>query len=61
MKKLWIRNDKTIISEKVKEAFSSVLPIYAIVLLLSFTIVPLQSGTLLAFILGTLLVVVGMG
>lgn len=61
MKKLWIRNDRTIISEKVKEAFSSVLPICAIVLLLSFTIVPLQSGTLLAFILGTLLVVVGMG
>lgn len=53
--------DKTIISQKLKEAFSSVLPITAIVLLLCFTIVPLDSGMFLAFILGALLVIVGMG
>lgn len=53
--------DKTIISQKVKEAFSSVLPITAIVLLLCFTIVPLPSGVFLAFIFGSLLVVAGMG
>lgn len=53
--------DKTIISEKIKEAFSSVLPITAIVLLLSFTIAPIDSGTFLAFILGALCVIVGTG
>ncbi len=56
-----IRADKTIIREKVKEAFSSVLPITVIVLILCFTVVPIESGTFLAFILGALLVVVGMG
>ena len=57
----FIRRDRTIISEKVKEAFSSVLPITIIVLILCFTIVPIESGVFLAFILGALLVVVGMG
>jgi len=57
----FIRTDKTIINEKVKEAFSSVLPITAIVLVLCFSIVPIKSGTFLAFILGAFLVVVGMG
>lgn len=58
---LFINADKTIISQKVKEAFSSVLPITAIVLVLCFTIVPIESGTFLGFILGALLVVTGMG
>lgn len=35
--------DKTIISEKIKEAFNSVLPITAIVLFLTFTLVPVDS------------------
>ena len=58
---LFINADKTIISQKVKEAFSSVLPITAIVLVLCFTIVPIESGTFLGFILGALLVITGMG
>lgn len=57
----FIRNDRTIISQKVKEAFSSVAPITFIVLLLCFTIVPVESGTFLAFIGGASLVVVGIG
>ena len=57
----FIRADRTIINEKVKEAFSSVLPITIIVLVLCFTIVPIESGTFLAFILGAFFVVVGMG
>ncbi len=57
----FIRNDKTIISTKIKEAFGSVMPITAIVLVLCFAVVPLDSGTLLAFVIGALLVVVGMG
>ena len=57
----FLAQDRTIISQKVKEAFSSVLPITVIVLALCFTIVPLDSGVFLAFILGALLVIVGMG
>ena len=57
----FINEDKTIISQKVKEAFSSVLPITIIVLLLCFSVVGLDSGKFLAFILGALLVCVGMG
>lgn len=57
----YFMQDRTIISEKVKEAFSSVLPITVIVLLLCFTVVPLDSGLFLAFIVGALLVILGMG
>lgn len=53
--------DRTITSQKVKEAFSSVLPITIIVLVLCFSVVPLDSGMFLAFILGALFVIVGMG
>ena len=60
-RKSFIREDKTIISQKVKEAFSSVLPITLIVLVLSFTITPINSGVFLGFIVGSLLVIVGMG
>ena len=59
-KNLFFR-DKTIISSKVKESFSSVLPITFIILLLSATLTPLDSGVMLVFILGALLVVFGMG
>ncbi len=55
------RHNRTIISEKVKEAFTSVFPIALIVLALCFTIVPLDSGMLLSFILGTAFVVLGIG
>lgn len=57
----FLRADRTIINEKVKEAFSSVLPITVIVLALCFTVIPIESGTFLAFIVGATLVVVGMG
>lgn len=44
----------------LKESLVSVLPIFAIVLLLSITIVPLQSGVLVLFLFGTLLLIIGM-
>ena len=52
---------KRMLKEKIKEALSSVLPITLIVLLLSFTAAPLSSGTLVLFLLGAALLVVGMG
>ena len=46
--------------EKLKEALGAVGPIAFIVLLLSLTIVPVPSGTLLTFLFGSVLLVVGM-
>ncbi len=57
----FISQDRTIISSKVKEAFSSVLPITLIVFVLCVTFVPIESGMFLSFLLGALLVIVGMG
>ena len=46
--------------EKLDEALSAVLPIIAIVLLLSLTVAPVTSSVLLAFLLGGVLLIVGM-
>ena len=43
------------------EAIQSVLPIFAIVLLLSVTAAPMESGVLVMFLFGTILLIVGMG
>ncbi|MDY5940380.1 MAG: DUF1538 domain-containing protein [Eubacteriales bacterium] len=51
----------TLASEKIKESFRSVLPILLIVLLLCFTISPIRPDLLLCFLIGALLIVVGMG
>lgn len=56
-----MKNRKTIILEKLKESFSSVFPIVLIVLLLSFTLCPLENDTFLAFIIGSLMLTVGLG
>ena len=49
------------ISQNVKEAFSSVFPIALVILVLLGTLTPIDSGTFLAFLLGAFLVVFGMG
>lgn len=49
------------LEEKIWESLSSVLPITAIVLLLSISITPISSGTLVLFLFGALLLVLGMG
>ena len=46
--------------EKLNETLKAVLPIIAIVLLLCFTIAPLEPGILLSFLLGAVLLIVGM-
>ncbi len=60
-KKQFFRADKTIILAKVKEAFLSIMPISLIILILCLTVVPVDSGQFLAFVLGSVCVVVGMG
>lgn len=54
--KLW--NPK--LQKKLKEALEAVLPVIAIVLLLSFTIAPITPSILLCFLLGAVLVMIGM-
>lgn len=52
---------KTILFEKIKESLSSVLPVAMIVFLLLITVAPVSAPILISFIIGTLLLVVGMG
>lgn len=47
--------------EKVFESLASALPLTAIVLLLSVTVTPLSSGTLVLFLFGAMLLIIGMG
>ncbi len=49
------------LKEKILESLSSVLPITAIVLALCFTISPVPIGTLLLFLAGAVLLILGMG
>lgn len=45
----------------MKESVSSVLPIALIVLVLCFFVVPVSSGLVLSFLIGTAMIIVGMG
>lgn len=49
------------LKEKIREAFTAVLPISAIVLVLSTILVPMTLGTVVMFLVGAALLVVGMG
>lgn len=50
-----------LLREKVYESVTSVLPITIIVLLLTVTIAPLTPGTMMLFLFGAVLLIVGMG
>ena len=54
-------SSKTVLLEKVKESLASVLPVSAIVMLLLITIAPVGAPILLSFIIGAVLLIVGMG
>ena len=51
---------RTKFQEKLNEALKAVLPIIGIVLVLCFTIAPISPSILMAFLLGAVLLVVGM-
>ena len=53
--------NKTILWEKLREALASVVPITVIVLILSFTVAPIPTETLLAFLIGAVMVILGIG
>ncbi len=52
---------RTILGEKVKEALASVVPITVIVLVLCFTAAPVPTDILLAFLVGAVMLIFGMG
>lgn len=56
-----LRKNRTILREKIKESLLSVLPVTGIVLLLCFTITPISNSTLMAFVIGAVLLILGMG
>lgn len=47
--------------EKIKESLASVLPITLIVFILCFTVAPVPSSALLAFLFGAFFLIIGMG
>lgn len=51
---------QNIFKEKMRESIASVLPIAMIVLALCLFVVPIESGLLLSFLFGTVMIIVGM-
>lgn len=49
------------LKEKILESLSAVLPITGIVLLLSILLVPIDLGTMVMFLVGAIMLVIGMG
>ena len=56
-----LHRNRTVLFEKLKESLVSVIPIAGIVFLLCFTIVPVPNSLLMAFVIGILLLLLGMG
>ena len=52
---------RTLLTEKIRESMVSVLPIIAIVAVLCLFLVPMQPTLLLTFLVGALMIVVGLG
>ena len=50
-----------VLKEKIMEVFSSVLPITVIVIIISVVLIPIPSGTMLMFLTGATLLIIGMG
>lgn len=56
-----MHKNHTLLTDKCREALSSVLPVTLIVMLLCFTITPISGGMLMSFLFGAALLVFGMG
>ena len=52
---------KSVINEKMREASASVLPVTGIVFVLCLFFVPMDTGLLLSFLIGSAMLIVGMG
>ena len=60
-RKVSFEKTRTLLTEKIRESLVSVLPIIVIVTLLCLFLVPMQPNLLLTFLIGALMIVVGMG
>ena len=49
------------LKEKINESLSAVIPITAIVLLISVFLVPIELGHIVLFLTGAVMLIVGMG
>lgn len=61
IKRSAIEKTRTVLGEKIRESAVSVLPILVIVVILCLCIVPMRTDLLLTFLIGALLLTVGMG
>ena len=52
---------RSVIKEKMMEALRSVLPLAVVILLLCFTLAPMEAGVFLGFLCGCVMLVVGIG
>ena len=60
-RKVSFEKTRTLLAEKIRESLVSVLPIIVIVTLLCLFLVPMQPNLLLTFLIGALMIVVGLG
>ena len=56
-----IEKTRTALGEKIRESTVSVLPILVIVTIVCLCFIPMQPNILLTFLIGALLLIVGMG
>ena len=56
-----VHKKRALITEKIRESFVSTLPIIIIVAIMCLSIQPVPTGLLLSFLIGALLIIVGMG
>ena len=61
IKRSALEKTRTVLGEKIRESAVSVLPILVIVVILCLCIVPMRTDLLLTFLIGALLLTVGMG
>jgi len=53
--------EKKLFLEKISESVASVLPVTLIIILICFTLIPVSTDIMLSFLLGALLLIVGIG
>lgn len=56
-----LKQNRTVLAEKLKESLFSVLPVTGIVFILCFSISPIPNGLLMGFVIGALMLILGMG
>lgn len=57
----FLMQDKTALTDKIKESAASVLPILVIVVLICFTFAPIRTDVMINFLVGAILVIIGIG